>query len=199
MKKEILGSILIVVMFFGLIIFTTWYEGGFDNPSEPTGETEVNTEQSAERDSIEDIRQQASNSTTSTTSNLSNQQRDPMQRNSYDKGQCTHYVFQRVKEDGNKIERRWRDAEHWAERADRDGYNVSDEPEAGSILQTEEGPIGHVAYVEEVYPDGAIQISEMNLYEAYEVTERVITAGEISDYDFIHPKENPHADDTEDT
>lgn len=119
--------------------------------------------------------------------------RDPMKRNSYDEGQCTHYVFDKVKEDGNMIERSWRDAEHWAERAEDDGYIVSNTPEEGTILQTsEEGPIGHVAYVENIHNDGSIHISEMNLHDPYEVTERTISDEELNHYAYIHPKENPH-------
>ncbi|MFD2829453.1 CHAP domain-containing protein [Corticicoccus populi] len=119
---------------------------------------------------------------------------DPMSHNTYENGECTYYVFDRVRDDGNKIERRWHDAEKWAERAEADGYIVNDAPKTGSILQTEEGPIGHVAYVERINDDGSVEISEMNLREPYEITERIIEADEIEDYNYIHPKENPHAE-----
>src|SRR5690625_5002668 len=61
---------------------------------------------------------------------------DPMKFNTYDPGQCTHYVFDKVKEDGNMIERRWGDAEHWATRAKNDDYVVDGKPREGAVLQT---------------------------------------------------------------
>lgn len=121
------------------------------------------------------------------------QMRDPMTHNTYDQGQCTYYVFDKVKADGNMIEKSWRDAEHWADRAEEDGYVVNNTPEEGALLQTDAGPIGHVAYIESINENGSINISEMNLHEAYEITERTIDADQLEDYQFIHPKENPHA------
>ena len=91
------------------------------------------------------------------------------------------------------IEKSWRDAEHWADRAEEDGYVVNNTPEEGALLQTDAGPIGHVAYIESINEDGSINISEMNLHEAYEITERTIDADQLGEYQFIHPKENPHA------
>lgn len=118
---------------------------------------------------------------------------DPMENNTYDEGECTYYVFDRVKEDGLMIERTWSDAEYWAERAEDDGYVVNDVPEEGSLMQTDRGEIGHVAYIETVYQDGSFDISEMNFLEAYEVTGRTISAEEAEDYKYIHPKVNKHA------
>lgn len=119
---------------------------------------------------------------------------DPMENNTYDNGECTYYVFDMVKNDGNMIEKSWRDAEEWAERAEADEYDVNDIPKEGAVLQTEEGPIGHVAYIENVNDDGSIEISEMNLNTPHEVTERTIEHDNISDYSYIHPQENPRAD-----
>src|SRR5699024_8438300 len=78
-------------------------------------------------------------------------------------GQFTQYVFDKVNEDKMMIEKSWSDAEHWAKRAKDDGYEVNDTPKEGSLLQTESGPIGHVAYIENINEDGSIDISEMNL------------------------------------
>ncbi|WP_254256519.1 CHAP domain-containing protein [Macrococcus epidermidis] len=70
---------------------------------------------------------------------------DPMAINTYDKGQCTYYVFDKVKKDGNMIERSWRDAKHWAKLAKQDGYNVNHSPRKGALLQSPRGTQGHVA------------------------------------------------------
>lgn len=118
---------------------------------------------------------------------------DPMENNTYDEGECTYYVFDRIKADGMMIARTWGDAEHWANRAQDDGYLVNDIPKEGSLMQTESGKIGHVAYIETVYDDGSFDISEMNFLEAYEVSERTISAKQASDYKYIHPKVNKHA------
>lgn len=117
---------------------------------------------------------------------------DPMEYNSYDPGQCTHYVFDKVKEDGNMIERRWGDAEHWASRAKDDDYLVDSIPQEGSILQTERGEIGHIAYIETIHDNGSVTISEMNYYKPYEVTERTIEKSEVGTYQYVHPKINRH-------
>ena len=117
-----------------------------------------------------------------------------MENNTYDQGECTYYVFDKVKEDGMMIERTWSDAEYWADRAKEDGYVVNDVPEEGSLMQTDRGEIGHVAYIETVHEDGSFDISEMNFLEAYEVSERTITTEEAADYKYIHPKVNKHAE-----
>jgi surface antigen len=117
---------------------------------------------------------------------------DPMAQNTYDNGECTYYVFDRVKDDGKKIERGWHDAENWAERAKEDEYTVNKTPKEGAVLQTEDGELGHVAYIENIKDNGALEISEMNLEESYEVTERIIDPEDIDKYLFIHPQENPH-------
>lgn len=117
---------------------------------------------------------------------------DPMENNTYDQGECTYYVFDKIKEDGMMIERTWSDAKYWADRAEDDGYVVNDIPEEGALMQTERGEIGHAAYIETVYDDGSFDISEMNFLEAYEVSERTITAEEAADYKYIHPKVNKH-------
>lgn len=52
----------------------------------------------------------------------------PMKINTYKKGQCTYYVFERVKNDGNKINNTWSDAKHWDKKAIDDGYIVDRNP-----------------------------------------------------------------------
>ena len=70
-------------------------------------------------------------------------------------------------------EHRWGHAHRWNGVADRYGIPIStDDPWPGSIAVWEvDGtrgtrdrlPVGHVAYVETVHPDGAIEVTEMNL------------------------------------
>ena len=119
---------------------------------------------------------------------------DPMENNTYDEGECTYYVFDKVQQDGMMIERSWSNAEYWADRAEEDGYVVNDVPEAGALMQTGRGEIGHVAYIESVNDDGSFNITEMNFLEPYEVTERTIDEENTGDYQYIHPKVNKHSD-----
>ena len=70
-------------------------------------------------------------------------------------GQCTYWVAtkRKVTWGGN--------ANRWIKNARAQGYKISQTPKVGAIVQTSEGRIGHVAYVEQVLP-GRIVISEMN-------------------------------------
>lgn len=116
---------------------------------------------------------------------------DPMTVNTYDRGQCTAYVFDKVKKDKNMIERNWHDAKYWAEKAERDGYEVNQQPKKGALLQSPRGQQGHVAYIEKVYNNGSIKVSEMNYVKPYEITERTLTKLDVKRYQVIHPKDNP--------
>ncbi|GEP84196.1 secretory antigen SsaA [Staphylococcus piscifermentans] len=120
---------------------------------------------------------------------------DPMRNNTYEKGQCTYYVFDKVKKDGNLISNRWGDAENWAKDAKKDGYVVNHKPAVHALMQTTKGKLGHVAYIEHVNKDGSFDVSEMNYIKPYKVSSRPITAEEAKTYEYIHPKKNPKAKD----
>lgn len=107
--------------------------------------------------------------------------------NLYDWGQCTWHVFNRRAETGQPISTYWWNADHWADNAAADGYTVNNAPTAGSIMQNFEGPVGHVAYVERVNPDGSILISEMNYNTPPGTVDyRTIPASQASSYNYIH-------------
>lgn len=66
------------------------------------------------------------------------------------------------------------------------GYVVDQTPTPYAIMQTDAGDLGHVAFVEEVGPDGSWKISEMN-YVCWDiVSSRTFTAKQAKDYKFIH-------------
>ena len=103
--------------------------------------------------------------------------------NLYTAGQCTWYVYDKV---GGNIGSTWGNANNWASAASSAGYTVNNSPEAGSILQSA-GGYGHVAYVENVNSDGSVEVSEMNYNGGpFSVSERTISAGEASSYNYIH-------------
>ncbi|MCD8820517.1 CHAP domain-containing protein [Staphylococcus gallinarum] len=106
--------------------------------------------------------------------------------NLYTSGQCTWYVFDKRAKDGNTISTLWGDARNWATQAAASGLTVNHKPEVGSILQTGEGPYGHVAYVERINSDGSIFISEMNWIAPYITSTRTISSSQVSSYNFIH-------------
>jgi LysM repeat protein len=91
-------------------------------------------------------------------------------------GWCTWYVATRrpVPWRGNAID--------WYHNAAAMGYPEGSKPVVGAIMVTTESPIGlgHVAYVEAVYPDGSWLVSEMH-YVAFGVTDqRLIHLSQIS-------------------
>lgn len=104
--------------------------------------------------------------------------------NLYTPGQCTWYVYDKV---GGEIGSTWGNANNWASSATAAGFTVDNNPEEGSILQSNAGPMGHVAYVESVNEDGSITVSEMN-YDGgpFSVSTRTISASEAGSYNYIH-------------
>jgi surface antigen len=80
-------------------------------------------------------------------------------------GFCTYYVASRrnVPWFGN--------ANQWIAGARAYGFAEGSVPRVGSIMVTAEGPIGHVAYVEAVHPDGSWTVAEMN-FAAWNVVDR---------------------------
>lgn len=108
-------------------------------------------------------------------------------QNLYDWGQCTWHVFNKRAEAGQPISTYWWNADHWAANAAADGYVVDHNPTVGSIMQNYEGPVGHVAYVERVNPDGSILISETNYNTPPGTPDyRTIPASIASSYNYIH-------------
>jgi len=107
--------------------------------------------------------------------------------NLYDWGQCTWHVFNKRAQIGKGISTYWWNANSWDTGAAADGYTVNHKPAVGSILQSDLGYYGHVAFVESVNSNGSITISEMN-YGASPgiVTYRTIPASQVSSYKYIH-------------
>ncbi|AJC96994.1 LysM peptidoglycan-binding domain-containing protein [Staphylococcus hyicus] len=107
--------------------------------------------------------------------------------NLYDWGQCTWHVFNKRLAAGKGISTYWWNANAWDDNAARDGYTINNRPAVGSILQSDMGYYGHVAYVERVNADGSILVSEMN-YSASPgiLTYRTIPAYSVGQFKYIH-------------
>ncbi|UXR74267.1 LysM peptidoglycan-binding domain-containing protein [Staphylococcus sp. IVB6238] len=127
------------------------------------------------------------NGTTVAQTSTANQSPSFNHQNLYTWGQCTWHVFNRRAETGQPISTYWWNADHWAGAASADGYTVNNVPQAGSIMQTTEGAVGHVAYVERVNPDNSVLVSEMNYNTAPgQVGYRTIPGSLSNSYNYIH-------------
>jgi len=95
-------------------------------------------------------------------------------------GYCTWYVATKyhVTWDGN--------AKDWFANAAARGYKVGSTPAVGSIMVTMESYLGHVAYVEAVYPNGSWEVSEMNYAGWGIISQRIIYPGTIYVIGFIY-------------
>lgn len=109
--------------------------------------------------------------------------------NGYSFGYCTWWVAQRRAQASSPIPSNWGNANTWDEYASAQGWSVSKVPVAGSILQDDGGQyysIYHVAYVEAVYPDGSILVSEMNVRGWNVASQQRIPASRLGVLDFIY-------------
>ena len=95
-------------------------------------------------------------------------------------GYCTWYVASRrpVAWLGNAWE--------WYGNARAMGVAVGGTPAPGAIMVTRESGWGHVAYVEQVFPDGSWRVSEMNFVGWGVVSQRTIAPGRVPLIGFIY-------------
>ena len=107
--------------------------------------------------------------------------------NLYDWGQCTWHVFNKRAQIGKGISTYWWNANNWDNAAPGDGYTVDHRATVGSILQSDLGYYGHVAFVESVNSNGSITVSEMNYSASPGITTyRTIPVSQVSSYKYIH-------------
>lgn len=76
----------------------------------------------------------------------------------------------------------------WAYTLRAAGYRVDNHPEVGAVFQTSSGGsgYGHVGVVLAVNGDGSILVREMNLAGPYIVTEGIIPASSVYNFNYIH-------------
>lgn len=109
--------------------------------------------------------------------------------NRYSFGNCTWYAYNRRAQLGRTVGSFWGNASSWAYAAASAGYTVTrGNPGVGDVMQNG-GGAGHVAVIENIYPDGSIRVSEMNYY-GYGggwniVSYRTVDAGSVGAYSFI--------------
>ncbi len=103
--------------------------------------------------------------------------------NGYVPGYCTWYVANKRIQAGRPLPANLGNAATWDNYAPQ-GWDRT--PRPGAAVVTAERGAGHVAYVEAVYPDGSVLVSEMNRRRRYEVTTRVFSPHEAVRYKYIH-------------
>lgn len=110
--------------------------------------------------------------------------------NGYSYGYCTWHAANRRADIGRPIPRNLGNAVTWASLAAASGLGVGEVPQTGAVLWHKNswiaGGYGHVAFVEQVNPDGSALISDMNYPVWGGVTYRTISPAEYSQYLYIY-------------
>ena len=107
-------------------------------------------------------------------------------------GNCTYYVYNRVAQLGRPIPSpSMGHAYMWSNSARSMGYSVSRTPKTGTIAVFSQGvagsdpTYGHVSFVEKVFSDGSILVSEMNVQGLNVISTRIISASDAQLTEFI--------------
>lgn len=107
-------------------------------------------------------------------------------------GNCTYYVYNRVAQLGKPLTTpAMGDAAQWSSTARSIGLPVSHTPKAGTIVVFQPGVAGaaavygHVAFVEKVYSDGTVLVSEMNVQGLNIISTRLISASAAQYAEYI--------------
>lgn len=107
--------------------------------------------------------------------------------NGYDYGYCTWYASDRRAEVGRPIPANFGNASTWKSRAQLAGIPISNAPQVGAVIWTPPRDYyGHVGFVEEVFSDGSVRVSEMNVRGWGVRSEKVLTPDQAAGYSYIY-------------
>lgn len=107
--------------------------------------------------------------------------------NGYDYGYCTWYTANRRAAVGKPVPANFGNAISWKYRAAAIGMPVSNVPQAHAVIWTPySSGWGHVGFVEEVFADGSVRVSEMNVRGWSVVSEKVLTPEQAAGYSYIY-------------
>jgi surface antigen len=107
--------------------------------------------------------------------------------NGYDYGYCTWYTANRRAEVGKAIPANLGNASTWKVLSQRAGIPVGNTPQQYAVIWTPPRDYyGHVGFVEEVYPDGSVRVSEMNTRGWGVRSEKVLTPEQAAGYSYIY-------------
>ena len=113
----------------------------------------------------------------------------PVPGDTYTWGNCTYWAFANRLWVGKAIPSSWGNANTWDDNAIADGYLVDHTPQAGAVMQSNDGDFGHVAYVTSVDSEtGQWRISEMNAPHLNVISTRTFDRASAMYYNFIHDR-----------
>ncbi len=107
--------------------------------------------------------------------------------NGYDYGYCTWYAANRRAQVGKPIPANLGHASTWKALAQRAGLSVGNTPAKYAVIWSPPRDYyGHVAFVEDVYPDGSVLVSEMNVAGWNVRSTKVLSASQAAGYSYIY-------------
>ncbi len=107
--------------------------------------------------------------------------------NGYDYGYCTWWVAIRRAQIGRPIPSNLGNASTWKVLSQRAGLSVGSTPAQGAVIWTPPRDYyGHVGFVEEVFPDGSVRVSEMNVAGWGVRSEKVLSPAQAAGYSYIY-------------
>lgn len=107
--------------------------------------------------------------------------------NGYAPGNCTWHVANRRAAVGKPLPSNLGNAATWVARAAAAGIPTGSIPSKYAAVQTSTAGWGHVGFVEEVYEDGSMLMSEMNYnWNLYALRSRVVPAAEAALYRYVY-------------
>jgi surface antigen len=113
----------------------------------------------------------------------------PVPGDTYAWGNCTYWAFANRLWANKPIPTTWGNANTWDDNAILDGYLVDHTPQVGAVMQSNDAPLGHVAYVTNVDSEtGQWKISEMNAPHLNVVSSRTFDKSAAIYYNFIHDR-----------
>ena len=99
--------------------------------------------------------------------------------------QCVSYAAWAVERSGKKAPMYWGNAKNWKWHGEAEGYAVNKTPEAGAVAVYTSGYFGHVQFVEAVYGNGTMRISQYNAQLTGKYSEATVSSSR-SDLWFVH-------------
>lgn len=107
--------------------------------------------------------------------------------NAYVPGNCTWHTANRRAAVGRPLPSNLGNAATWVSRAAAAGLATGSIPQKYAAVQTATSGWGHVGFVEEVYEDGSMLMSEMNYnWVLYAKRTRVVPAHEAAQYRYVY-------------
>lgn len=99
--------------------------------------------------------------------------------------QCVSYAAWAVERSGKQAPLYWGNAKNWKWHAEAEGYRVDQSPEKGAVAVYVSGYFGHVQYVEGVFNDGTMRVSQYNAQLTGQYSEATVPSARY-DLWFVH-------------